>query len=865
MTTAPFLILSITHREEPFVTILNTKGLDGKKHTFFVEECVPRFWTEQDQGTTPKMTSIHDKPLWEVRVETPAQIRDVSKVMFPHYCADVPWAKLVRWIYGWKSVIEIDDDCLSGSRIRPVHIHPSDVDPSDFTLDILWWDIETEDCLDLENPVGRVVSIAIMDTATGIHEIGTTCPTSERMVKRFLASQEALEGVVEHTQPIEPVPMEKVKLVNFDNTDPDTNEAALLWWFHHRVKELDRDLIGGHHIKGYDVPYIRSRCKLIRKQMMSRHRGDVPVYHRVPTFRDLTDWYPLFDSKKAYNEQIRGEATTTGSGSLAWMATTELGYGKIPRTRITDLMKRDPMMLAVYNAWDNICVARCMEKLQLIPFYLLKTSFHNSTFHNAHSNMMLIEDMMGHLLMEKNQVMPSLDVARRDLKGNIEQGGFVMEAPIGVWKNAMELDNSMEYPSAIITGNLSPDTQVFKSDYPDGFPFDVNTTPAGRIYRRDREGLMPSVLRKLAEERISARVAMDEAKERGDLRAAMVWNQKQRVMKENMNSWYGVLGSGQTEKTRGRPFRLASPGIGSDITEIARLHNDWNKGVIEKTTLEFSHEGVNPGMDLPGSEKMKFQVIYQDTDSCKVVISNHDDLESKIRPFTESDISSAANILSALINKTLDDFVQQTLGVEKNEFFRIKPDALYETYFSWGVKKRYAYREFDGKQGFRGVEMRRSSSPEIVKRAQLRVFELILDGCDGLRLNQELREIRDWLDAADPILFGQPFGIKKTGTMAYKAAMWSNENLDMNFDIGDKPVLVMASSAGENPLPSNRVVAIRWGEDPSEHGLTVDREGSFQKHFVRSRSWKAILGAFNTSWEKAMAGISHSDFGEWFG
>ena len=54
-------------------------------------------------------------------------------------------------------------------------------------------------------------------------------------------------------------------------------------------------------------------------------------------------------------------------------------------------------------------------------------------------------------------------------EGGIEQGGFVMDAPVGVWKNAFELDNSMEYPSAIITGNFGPDTKVIEADYPDGF------------------------------------------------------------------------------------------------------------------------------------------------------------------------------------------------------------------------------------------------------------------------------------------------------------------------------------------------------------------------------------------------------------
>ena len=72
-----------------------------------------------------------------------------------------------------------------------------------------------------------------------------------------------------------------------------------------------------------------------------------------------------------------------------------------------------------------------------------------------------------------------------------------MEAPSGVFENAFEIDEAMEYPSVVIMGNLSPETLVNPDDYPNGFPFKISKTPAGRIYRLDKEGIMPSVLRNL--------------------------------------------------------------------------------------------------------------------------------------------------------------------------------------------------------------------------------------------------------------------------------------------------------------------------------------------------------------------------------
>ena len=268
MSMQPFLIVDVKYEEigdSRLITILHVKDLDGESHQVKVEGCIPRFWTEKDPASIPnlpsfvvgssasKMTTIDGKPLYEVRVQQPSQIYEIRDFFYPHYSADVSWRSLVRWIYGWEAVVEINKDNLNRT-LRPREIKSSDVDSSRFELNVLWFDIETADSLDTKDAPERVVSIAIMDSVTGIHEIGTTSPTSQRQVQRFLSSQEALESVVEHTKPIPPVEMNKVKVQNFDHSDPDTNEAALLWWFKQRVEELNRDLLGGQNIISYDIP-----------------------------------------------------------------------------------------------------------------------------------------------------------------------------------------------------------------------------------------------------------------------------------------------------------------------------------------------------------------------------------------------------------------------------------------------------------------------------------------------------------------------------------------------------------------------------------------------------------------------------------
>ena len=99
--------------------------------------------------------------------------------------------------------------------------------------------------------------------------------------------------------------------------------------------------------------------------------------------------------------------------------------------------------------------------------------------------------------------------------------------------------------------------------------------------------------------------------------------------------------------------------------------------------------------------------------------------------------------------------------------------------------------------------------------------------------------------------------------MAHRAAMWSNSQLATQFELGDKPVIYTAQSTPKG-LPSNRMVALEWGENPADWGVVVDREASIDRLFAQSNSFSAILGAFNTSWERALAGMSQADMGEWF-
>ena len=260
MSHEPLLILDVAADgdKSSWSTVLRCKRRNGDTVNLRVHGCKAAFWTAKPPSKHPQIsrvdgvvkvsasdkTSVEGTPLMEVVCQSPFHFREVRDFYYPHYSADARWASLVRWIHGWEAVVEVDLT-KDLTNLRPVNIHPSEVPASDFNPSLLYFDIETADSLDMENSPEPVVSIAIYDSVSGVHEIATTAPTSERLVKRFLGSQEALESVVEHTSPIPAINPEKVVLVNFDTPDLLQREVDLLNWWANAIQRYDPDVLAG--------------------------------------------------------------------------------------------------------------------------------------------------------------------------------------------------------------------------------------------------------------------------------------------------------------------------------------------------------------------------------------------------------------------------------------------------------------------------------------------------------------------------------------------------------------------------------------------------------------------------------------------
>ncbi len=240
------------------------------------------------------------------------------------------------------------------------------------------------------------------------------------------------------------------------------------------------------------------------------------------------------------------------------------------------------------------------------------------------------------------------------------------------------LDFKSMYPSIIIKRNL-----CFTTLSPEG----TTVAPSGARFlpASTRRGLIPEILAELLANRDQFREAGRNASS-PDL--AAYYDGLQNAVKILMNSFYGVLASSF--------YRFTNKEIGASITAFAR-----------EAITSIIHD-----LEADGHE-----VVYSDTDSVFV---------RSPTPSLEGALAFGESVARRF-----------TSAGATFEF-----QAVYESFFSHGAKKRYVGRTVWPKSDLvvRGYETRRTDAFDYQSQALLEVFDLVLKGdTDGaIRRSREL-------------------------------------------------------------------------------------------------------------------------------
>lgn len=541
------------------------------------------------------------------------------------------------------------------------------------------------------------------------------------------------------------------------------SERKMLIEFAKVIKNVDPDILCGWNSDRFDLPFIIDRFRInnLSTGLLSRMQEEVTSYYT----QNEGDVYQVkgrvsIDYLKAYKKMHYGELE---SYALQSVAEHELGVGKIETEELPGTLweqGRDDELLR-YNRRDVEIMVELDEKLNIFEFLDAVSDIASCSLRDTLYNSRIVDSYVLKYTSKRGLILPS---RRFTNKRSGYTGAKVLDPKVGVHDNVGIFDLASLYPSIIITWNLSPETVKANGDAPEHQP----------------KGLVPTLLEDLF---ILRQQYRDEGRDND-----------QRVVKEIMNSFYGVMAL--------PTFRLYEQKVASETTRHGR-------DIILETKKVVEDNG--------------YTVIYGDTDS--VFVSG----------IPSTDVAST---LESTINKSYDVYAKQCSL--DNHRLKIEFEG-YATRTIMVAKKRYAMKLDDGTYKIAGFQMKRSDTPPLAREVQENIIHMILDGA-------KLKEAYDYYyDTKADVMkglcndyIGTPRKFTKAldqyqTNYAITGALYSNEYLDKHIGAGDKCIIYHIKNH-----PETDSIALESGDKIPE-GFIVDTK----KHWERiNKSLDKLLGDF---------------------
>lgn len=696
----------------------------------------------------------------KIEVDIPPDVAKVRENYAITYESDIVYADRVLIDLGIRKVVDIKDrynERIIGNY-RPLEY-------TDIGLKKIYVDIETDDRgnLNIENPTGEVLSIAIRDAQKNLTTIFTTIPQSQintnklynllktenAKIKQYLVSK----GFLLMAEIIGGMDM---KIIS------KKNEKTLLETYHTYINSgKGADVQLGYNCNAFDFPYMQNRGKLYGLDMgfhfSSGQYGESWASHKKITNIDI------------YAAYMRLQENDLHSFSLESVSQYEFGIGKVKHQMgYHEMYKKDPELFLVYNYRDVLLCQLIDSKLGITDFFMMLSDKAGTLDAGKWNATYVVDSLMFRKTHGTEFKMP---VANRANKKIEVAGGKVMEAKEGIYHNVIVCDFKHLYPNIIVQFNISPDTlllgnQICPDDITVGYFEEMGNQETGEENKKmikvgytnanKKKGVIPSSIVELVEERYALKNKMKSldpslpsyADEYQKL------NNEQRSVKELDNSFYGVTGS--------TGARLFNPYNQGSITYIARENLEYVVEYVEKLIKQKSTKDEFCKMINREMEK-DFKILYGDTDS---VFIWHPDWEA----MDTKHVVAEGKALSELINGTFPEFVRRFNVKTDKIVLEMEFEKVYSVWEQWGKKKQYAgwISWKDGKFldnpifNTKGFDSRRSdrslygSTYFIPKLLQL----VLANTADALVFYEQ--EVKKWIDhSIDPETIGIFISLQK--------------------------------------------------------------------------------------------------------
>ena len=492
------------------------------------------------------------------------------------------------------------------------------------------------------------------------------------------------------------------------------------------------DVITGWNVKFFDIPYLVNRvAKVLGIDQVKKFSPWGMVDYRQITRMGRTDeTYDLRGIQTLdYLDLFKKFGYTYGpqeSYKLNHIAYVVLGEKKLSYDEfgsLKNLYKEDFQKYIDYNIKDVQLIERLEEKMGLITLAMTVAYKGGVNYTDTFGVTSIWESIIYRKLLS-NKIVPPIKIG--DNFKTQFAGGYVKEPQIGLHDWVVSFDLNSLYPNLIVQYNMSPETLTGNSTYGgvdyymDGNKTDIDFSTAanGSTYRKDKQGVIPTIIEDYYSERSSVK-KMQLASEKQYQKTKTVelereintLSNKQLAIKILMNSLYGALGN--------KYFRYFDLRLAEGVTLSGQLAIQW----AEKAMNEAMNKILKTDKDY---------VIAIDTDS---LYCNFGPLVSQLNP--KDPVAFLDKICKEHFEPVLAKAYDQ-LFINMNGYknrMEMSREAIADRGI-WTAKKRYilnvhkneGVQYAEPKLKIMGIEAIKSSTPEIVRGKFKEAFKIIISG-----------------------------------------------------------------------------------------------------------------------------------------
>lgn len=555
------------------------------------------------------------------------------------------------------------------------------------------------------------------------------------------------------------------------------------------TQKLDPAILIGFNTFLFDFPYLINRIEklnlgaerlspvgIIKSKPDSSTKDGIAYTHYDIVGRILMDYRELY---------LKYTFAKLPKHNLETIATYELGEGKVEHSEhdsFEEFYKKDFQKFVEYGIKDVEILVALDSKLKLI----------NTAKYISYLCGVNIPDVMGtykqwfsymyNTCLNNGEILPLEQMYANENDTFI--GGWVVSKP-GKYDWVVSYDFASLYPNNIRFINISLDTLIPEKDLPEELlnlrkkyfywyndpekenlcketnnnieemeyvkflidnkndinkvlvKYNVCASPNGYFYRKDKEGLFPSLMKyvynerkrnqKLAKE-YSKKFYETKAEEDGNL--ADMYDLYQYALKILINSVYGSLSMAINTFSHGKGFSCA-------VTSVGRVSNRW----CSYKMCEGQDKLLKRNSDLI---KLPYS-IQNDTDSSYQNIAGLM-YKKGLYPTIEQNIELAQKISEKVMQPFIDaaiDDVAHALNAYDKSVMDMEMETIADKFVSTGDKRYFCRYYKNGKPQFKitGLNIISKSTPPYCKEKLKPVLDIILDN-DSQTLMTYIDEVR---------------------------------------------------------------------------------------------------------------------------